>query len=89
MRQRRNTSENDIYSNWDKISDSKYSHELHRGQALYRDGGGRLQNARLQNGKIAGPQLSPPPPGPQDRVKLFTSPNLKGGNILCPLNQYG
>ena len=33
----------------------------------------------LQNGKIAGPKLVPPPP--QDRVKLFAPPLLKSGNF--------
>ena len=38
----------------------------------------------LQNGKIAGPKLFAPPP--QDWVKLFAPPLLKGRNFLRPPN---
>ena len=47
----------------------------------YREGGG------LQNGKIAGKKHFASPP--QDGVKVFAPPLLKGGSFLCPLLQCG
>ena len=38
----------------------------------------------LQNGEIVGPKLFAPPPPSQDKVELFSSPNLKGGYFLRP-----
>ena len=53
-----------------------YTQQLYNGLVI-NNGQGRLQNR-----KIAGPKLCARPP--QDRVKLFTHPLLKSGNVLHP-----